>query len=58
MIFNSFFFQDKRYHIVEELCKNEQEYVEALSVLKDVSPGSSCVTPRLSFRSPYVLPWL
>ncbi|XP_022323866.1 rho guanine nucleotide exchange factor 17-like isoform X2 [Crassostrea virginica] len=26
---------DKRYHIVEELCKNEQEYVEALSVLKD-----------------------
>lgn len=32
-----FFLQDKRYHIVEELCKNEQEYVEALTVLKDVS---------------------
>lgn len=27
--------KDKRYHIVEELCKNEQEYVEALTVLKD-----------------------
>ncbi|XP_061184176.1 rho guanine nucleotide exchange factor 17-like [Saccostrea echinata] len=27
--------KDKRYHIVEELCKNEQEYVDALTVLKD-----------------------
>ncbi|KAK3738294.1 hypothetical protein RRG08_039701 [Elysia crispata] len=26
---------DKRYHIVEELYKNEREYVEALRTLKD-----------------------
>ena len=30
-------FQDKRYHIVEELYRNEKEYVEALRTLKDVS---------------------
>lgn len=32
-----FFIKDKRYHIVEELYRNEQEYVDALSTLKDVS---------------------
>lgn len=29
------FIKDKRYHIVEELYKNEKEYVEALRTLKD-----------------------
>ena len=32
-----FVIQDKRYHIVEELYRNEREYVEALGVLKEVS---------------------
>lgn len=31
--------QDKRYHIVEELFRNEKEYVEALKMLKEVSPS-------------------
>ena len=29
--------QDKRYHIVEELYRNEREYVDALKMLKEVS---------------------
>ena len=39
-----FVVQDKRYHIVEELYRNEREYVEALAVLKEVSnSGMMCV---------------
>ncbi|GFO47659.1 hypothetical protein PoB_007416400 [Plakobranchus ocellatus] len=34
-VFSVLYFQDKRYHIVEELYKNEREYVEALRTLKD-----------------------